>query len=46
MGSVKAKIMSLFKANTTGNYSKPKCAKIVYGGCKKTRRQYIYYIHM
>ena len=38
MHGVKGKIMSLFKMNTTKNYSKPKCFKNVYGG-RKSRKQ-------
>ena len=34
---VKYKIMSLFKRNTTENYSKPTRVKYVYGGRKKSR---------
>ena len=34
---VKYKIMSLFKRNTTENYSKPPRVKYVYGGRKKSR---------
>ena len=37
MSGVKNKIMSLFKTNTTKNYSKPKDANNVYG-CWKPRK--------
>ena len=38
VGSVKDKIMSLFKTNTTKEYSKSTLAKNVYGGEKKPRK--------
>ena len=37
-GDAKDKIMSLFKTNKTKYYSKPTCAKNVYGGRKKPRK--------
>ena len=39
VGSVKDKIMSLFKTNTTKNYIKPARISNVYGGRKRPRKQ-------
>ena len=38
MRSVKDKSMSLFKTNTTEDYSEPKCVSNVYGDVKKLRK--------
>ena len=39
VGSVKDKIMSLFKTNTTKNYIKPARISNVYGGRNRPRKQ-------
>ena len=38
MGSVEDNIMSLFKTNTTEDFSKPTSVNNVYGGVKKQRK--------